>query len=120
MPFPRFVLLAALAQVLAAHTSFAAGPAAVKLIDLQNGDSACYVVVQAGKSERTLAGDFDLCPGGPKDASQLIGKMVTYATRPGTVQAASCAGDPACKKTDTIDLVIRLAPADSPVKIQLR
>ncbi len=120
MPWTLFAWAAMFAPVLAAPPAFAADPAPVKLLDLQGGDRGCYVVVQAGNAKRSLEGDFDLCPGGAKDASRLIGKMVSYATRPGKVQAASCGGDPSCKKTDSVDLVVRLAPADSPVKIQLR
>ena len=93
-------------------TAHAADPAPVKLTGLQNGDRACYVIVKDGKSERSMEGDFELCPGGSKDASQLIGRMVTYATRPGKVQAMSCGGNPSCTKTDTVDLVTRLTPAD--------
>ncbi len=113
MPIFRFdprAVLAVLALSLTATAAIAADSAPVELLDLQNGDRACYAVVRAGKSEQSLEAAFELCPGGSQDASRWIGKMVTYAKKPGRVQAMSCAGDPSCKKTDAVDLIVRLSP----------
>ena len=113
MPILRFdprAGLAVLTSLLTATAAIAADPAPVELLDLQNGDRACYAVVRAGASERSMEAAFELCPGGSRDASGWIGKMVTYATKPGRVQAMSCAGNPSCTKTDTVDLIVRLSP----------
>ena len=69
----------------------AAAAPVVTLKDLQNGDRACYVVVETGAGEESLEGDFDLCAGGSNDATALIGKRVTYTTQKANVLAASCA-----------------------------
>lgn len=86
----------------------AEAPAAVKLISLDNGDRACYVVVQTAKGQQSLEGDFELCPGGSHDASKLIGRRVTYTTKKAKVMAASCAGNESCRRTDLVDLVVGL------------
>lgn len=88
-----------------------AAPAVVTLKDLQNGDRACYVVVESADGEQSIEGDFELCAGGAHDASALIGKSITYTTERAKVQAASCQGDPECSDSDEVDLVITIAPA---------
>lgn len=85
---------------------------AVTLKDLQNGDRACYVLVTTAKGEeQSIEGDFELCKGGSKDASALIGKQVTYKTKKANVLAASCEGNVDCGKSDEVDLVIEISPA---------
>lgn len=86
-------------------------PASAVLQALQNGDRACYVVVRVGSEEQSLEGDFDLCEGGAKDATALIGKPVTYTTKKAKVLAASCEGDMDCGKSDEVDLVVTLEAA---------
>ncbi len=82
------------------------------LVSLENGDRACYVALkQADGSETSLEGDFDLCPGGGKDASALIGKAVTWTTRTANVLAESCQGDVDCGKSDEVELVVTLTAA---------
>ena len=89
-----------------------AAPAAVTLVKLTNGDRACYVdVTTAGGKNESHEGDFDLCPGNAHDASALIGKHVTYTTKPANVQAASCEGNPDCKDSDKVDLVMTIVAA---------
>lgn len=88
-----------------------AGPV-VTLEDLQHGDRACYVVVDAGTAEaQSIEGDFELCAGGSRDATALIGKRVTYTTEKAKVQAASCQGDPDCTDSDEVDLVMTITAA---------
>lgn len=79
------------------------------LKDLQNGDRACYVILDIAGEEKSLEGDFDLCAGGPKDATALVGKRVTYTTERAKVQAASCEGKPDCTDSDEVDLVTTLS-----------
>lgn len=82
------------------------------LKELQNGDRACYVVMTtAAGEEKSIEGDFDLCPSNSKDASKLIGKQVTYKTKKANVLAASCQGDVDCGKSDEVDLVIEISAA---------
>ena len=92
-----------------------AKPTAAKtatLVRLENGDRACYVVLEAADgSESSMEGDFDLCPNGGKDASALIGKAVTWTTQTASVLAASCEGDVDCGKSDQVELVVTLTAA---------
>ncbi|MBX3160527.1 MAG: hypothetical protein KF773_31470 [Deltaproteobacteria bacterium] len=90
------------------------GPAAspvATLKELQNGDRACYVVLDKGGEQVSLEGDFDLCPNNPHDASALIGKKVTYTTKKANVLAASCEGNVDCGKSDEVDLVVTITAA---------
>lgn len=91
----------------------AAGGAAsiVTLKALENGDRACYVVVESAAGEQSIEGSFELCAGGPQDASALIGQRVTYTTERANVQAAACEGDPDCGQSDEVDLVISITAA---------
>ena len=114
----RTVVLA-VAVTLIACGGKAAPPAApradaapvVTLKELQNGDRACYVIVESDAGEQSIEGDFELCAGGARDATALIGKRVTYTTERAKVQAASCEGDPECSDSDEVDLVIAINPA---------
>lgn len=88
----------------------AAGPV-VTLKDLQNGDRACYVVVDTGAGEQSIEGDFELCAGGGKDATSMIGTRVTYTTEKANVLAAACEGDVDCGKSDQVDLIVTITAA---------
>lgn len=81
------------------------------LASLVNGDRACYVELTFPGGGATLLGDFELCPGGTKDASALIGKEVKYVTEKSNVQAASCEGSDSCTDTEEVDLVISVTDA---------
>lgn len=90
----------------------AAASPVVTLEALENGDRACYLVVETERGEtRSLEGAFDLCEGGGQDASPLIGQRITYATEKGNVLAAECEGDLDCGKYDEVDLVISVTAA---------
>jgi hypothetical protein len=89
----------------------AADPPIAILDELQNGDTSCLVVLRIGGRTEAIDGDFELCPGGPRDASALLGKPVTYTTRPAHVQAASCEGNPDCAASEEVELVVTLEPA---------
>lgn len=77
---------------------------------VEAGDVACYLTVDRGKGDETLKGDFDLCPNGAYDATSLVGQKVKIATRKDKVIAASCQGNPECKDTETVDLVVAIVP----------
>ncbi len=81
------------------------------LKELQNGDRACYVVVDTDAGEQSIEGSFDLCEGGPHDATALIGQRVTWTTEKANVLAASCEGDMDCGKSDEVELIITLTAA---------
>ncbi len=77
------------------------------LVRLESGDAACYVVVRnAAGAEESLPGDFELCPGGGKDASKHVGKEVELETRKEKMQAPSCQGNPECADSVGVDLVV--------------
>jgi hypothetical protein len=75
------------------------------MVSVTSGDASCVVVLNVGGKEQTMPGDYNLCPGGERDASKLAGKQVSYTTQPGNVAAASCQGDPDCKATDHVNIV---------------
>ena len=50
-------------------------------------------------------------PGGGKDASALIGQLVTWTTKTASVLAESCQGDMDCGKSDQVELVVTLTNA---------
>ena len=66
-------------------------------------DNACYVHLRddAGKSFTEKA-DFDICFQKPS----LVGKRVTLTYKLEKVMAASCQGDPDCKATETVPLIV--------------
>jgi hypothetical protein len=103
------VSLAFLAAVALSTTAHAAE--GVTLVDLEDGDIACYVVLQTPKGEQSLMGDFELCRGGRHDATRLIGRRVIYTTKKEKVLAQSCEGGVNCRKSDVVDLVISLTAA---------
>jgi hypothetical protein len=87
--------------------------APVTLLRLENGDRACYVVVQkADSTEDSLEGDFELCEGGQRDATSMIGKKITYTTKKANVLAASCEGNMDCGKSDEVDLVVTVTATE--------
>ena len=86
--------------------------ATVTLISVESGDAACYLEVEdAAGTEETLAAAFELCPGGERDASGLVGRKVVLERRPGEILADSCEGNPECKESKTVDLVVEVKAA---------
>lgn len=83
----------------------------VTLVELSQGDAACYVVVKdAAGNEQTHPGTFDLCPGGAADASNAIGFPVQLTFGKQNVMAASCEGDPDCPDTEEVEAVMSITP----------
>ena len=73
---------------------------------MQAGDIACYLTLRddAGAPFREMA-DFEIC-----EQRGLLNKRVSLAYKASRVQAASCQGDPDCKKSDTVMLVVSARP----------
>lgn len=74
----------------------------------QNGDTACFVTL---KDDRGVTfdepADFDLCA----REKSLKGKRLALTYKTARVLAASCQGNPDCKKSDTIVLIASAKPA---------
>ncbi|TAJ85378.1 MAG: hypothetical protein EPO10_13730 [Reyranella sp.] len=77
-------------------------------IGFRNGDTACFVTL---KDDRGITfdepADFDLCA----MEKSLKGKRLALTYKTARVMAASCQGNPDCKKSDTIILIASVKPA---------
>ena len=74
-----------------------------KVTDVDKGDSGCYLTLKAATGGELIElGKFELC----QKKSSLMGKRVSLVYSMETIQAESCYGDPKCKKTDTVPLVV--------------
>ncbi len=74
-----------------------------KVADVDKGDNGCYLTLKSDKgAEYIELGKFEFCSRKPS----LKGKKVELAYSMETVQAASCYGDPKCKKTEVVPLII--------------
>lgn len=89
----------------------AAAPLVGTLTSLEHGDRACYVSLELDGAVQSIEGDFELCGGGSKDATALIGQRVTITRERANVLAASCEGDVDCGKSDEVDLVVSITAA---------
>ncbi|MEO8102391.1 MAG: hypothetical protein ABI790_07690 [Betaproteobacteria bacterium] len=73
------------------------------MTDVDKGDNGCYLTLKgAAGGELIEVGKFELC----RPKSPLIGKRVQLVYSFEAIQAASCYGDPKCKKTETVPLVV--------------
>lgn len=73
------------------------------------GDIACYLtLVDARGAEFTEMADFELCE------AQLVGRRVRLSYRLEQVASAKCEGDPDCKLTETVPLIVKADPVDGP------
>jgi len=73
------------------------------LTDVDKGDNGCYLTLKDEKGVEFIeVGKFEICSQKPP----LKGKQVALAYSLETIQAASCYGDPKCKKTETVPLVV--------------
>ncbi len=81
------------------------------LTALENGDRACYVHLTTATGDVSYEGSFELCAGGPRDATALIGKPVQATTKVESIQAASCEGNPDCTASETVNLIETLTVA---------
>ncbi len=73
------------------------------LIDVDKGDNGCYLTLKNEKGVEFIeVGKFELCSQKPS----LKGKRVALAFSYEAIQAALCYGDPKCKRTETVPLVV--------------
>ena len=71
--------------------------------ELVNADTACNMMLKDEKGTEFMeSADFDICFQKPS----LIGKRVSLKYRMANVMAESCQGNPDCKKSDRIALVV--------------
>ncbi len=73
-----------------------------RLDALQNGDAACYVLLESALGARNYYGEFELC----QTAAAQVGKHVVLTFEPGRVIAPSCQGDPECQDSIEVQLVV--------------
>ncbi len=77
--------------------------------DVDKGDNGCYLTLKAASGGELIeVGKFELC----RPKSPLIGKRVALVYSLETIQAASCYGDPKCKATETVPLVVDVKVLD--------
>lgn len=76
-------------------------------VSFQNGDRGCLITFEddRGRPFRELA-DFDLCA----QEKALKGKRLALTYTATRVQSPSCQGDPDCKKTDQVVLIVAVKP----------
>lgn len=74
---------------------------------MEDGDIACYLSLKddLGVSFQEMA-DFELC----WQKSALIGQRVALTYRPVPVQSRECQGDPGCRKSVVVLLVVAAKP----------
>ena len=77
-------------------------------IKFVNGDTACFITLKDDKGATfDEPADFDLCT----QERTLKGKRVALTYKASRVQAASCQGDPNCRRSDTVVLIVVAKPA---------
>ena len=73
------------------------------VIDVDKGDNGCYLTLKSTTGGDLIElGKFEFC----RQKSSLMGKRVALVFSMETIQAESCYGDPKCKKTETVPLVV--------------
>ena len=73
-----------------------------RVTDLDKGDNGCFLILRNDKNGELIElGKMEFC-----SQKQLKGQNVELEYKMETVQAASCYGDPKCKKTETVPLVV--------------
>lgn len=73
-----------------------------RITDLDKGDNGCFLILRNDKNGELIElGKMEFC-----SQKQLKGKKVELEYKMETVQAATCYGDPKCKKTEVVPLVV--------------
>jgi hypothetical protein len=74
-----------------------------RVTDLDKADNGCFLILRNDRNGEIIElGKMEFCTQKPS----LKGKKVELEYRMETVQAATCYGDPKCKKTETLPLVV--------------
>ncbi len=85
------------------------------VVELVSGDIACYVEFRDDKgAEFTESADFDFC----MEPKKYVGKRFALTYKLSKVMAQSCGGDPNCKKTDTVPLIVGMKQDGKAVPIK--
>ena len=80
-----------------------------RVTDVDKGDNGCYLTLRDDKNAESIeVGSFDICTQKPP----LKGKQVEMAFSMENIQAGDCYGDPKCKRTETVPLVISVKILD--------
>lgn len=73
------------------------------LVKMDNGDIACYLHLRDERGAAfTERGDFELC----QREKQLVGRRLALTWRVENVQSEECQGDPDCRKTRRVPIVV--------------
>lgn len=96
------------AFVFAASAAAQNRPAVATIVGMETGDVACYLTLRddAGRKSNELA-DFTIC-----EQTRLFEKRVALVYAQRNVMADECQGNPDCKKTKSVMLVVavKIAP----------
>jgi hypothetical protein len=77
-------------------------------VEFQNGDVSCGITFKDDRGGTFHeSADFELCA----QEKALKGKRLALTYKTARVMAASCQGDPDCKKSDTVVLIVSAKPA---------
>ncbi len=69
---------------------------------MQPGDRACYLtLVDAGGHTSIQMAEFQLCE------QDLVGKRARFTYADAQVMARSCQGDPACRASERVRLIVK-------------
>jgi nucleoid-associated protein YgaU len=80
-----------------------------RVTDVDKGDNGCYITFRDDKKNEIIeVGKFELCAQKPP----FKGKQVEMEYNVETIQAGDCYGDPKCKKTETIPVVVSVKIVD--------
>lgn len=74
-----------------------------RITDIDKGDNGCYFTFRDDKKNELIeVGKFELCALKPSPK----GKLVEFQYNIETIQAGDCYGDPKCKKTETVPVIV--------------
>lgn len=73
----------------------------VTVTSLTPDDRVCTMAVRGAAGARTETADFEFC-----ERDDLIGQTVTLTYVPTQIQATACNGDPECRDTEEVRMVI--------------
>ncbi|MEQ1517771.1 MAG: hypothetical protein ABL931_14915 [Usitatibacteraceae bacterium] len=80
-----------------------------RVTDVDKGDNGCYITFRDDKKNELIeVGKFEICAQKPP----LKGKQVELEYAMETIQAGDCYGDPKCKRTETVPVVISVKIAE--------
>lgn len=74
-----------------------------RITDIDKGDNGCYFTFRDDKKNEFIeVGKFELCTVKPSPK----GKLAEFQYNIETIQAGDCYGDPKCKKTETVPVIV--------------